>query len=65
MRPDEIDKKSIRKKVDPEQDLLDAIHIRTDEIEELRRLGIPEEEIRPLIEEADSYREELEDLLAA
>jgi hypothetical protein len=53
------------KKVDPEQDLLDAIHAREDEIEELRRIGVPEAEIQPIKGEVDLYREELEDLLVA
>jgi hypothetical protein len=69
MRPDADFEKSIGKKpgkkVDPEQELLDAIQIRTDEIEELRRMGVPENQIQPIIGEVDMYREELEDLLAA
>ena len=69
MRPDDVFKESFGIepgiKEDPEQELLDAIEARNDEIEELRQLGFPEERIRSIIEEADSYREELEDLLAA
>ena len=69
MKPDYIFKESIGeepgKKIDPEQDLLDAIHAREDEIDELRRIGVPENQIQSIKEEVDLYREELEDLLAA
>jgi hypothetical protein len=69
MRPDELFEKSICKKPwekeNPEQELLDAIQINNDEIERLRRLGIPEDQIQPLIEEVNMYCGDLEELLAA